>query len=189
MPSTLTHCPCGKTLTRELLLKNKIIRTSCKDPIPTCDKTCGKLLKCPHNINEKTTRDFHMCESKCHLGECGRCEKEIEVLCRCGKETETVKCYQSDEVKLCKRRCQKKKSCSKHQCAEICCNDKDHICMQVCNKLLACGLHRCEDLCHKGNCKRCLVASFEERICECGATIQYPPIRCGIDSNFYFFII
>lgn len=187
MPSTLTHCPCGKTLTRELLLKNKIIRTSCKDPIPTCDKTCGKLLKCPHNINEKTTRDFHMCESKCHLGECGRCEKEIEVLCRCGKETETVKCYQSDEVKLCKRRCQKKKSCSKHQCTEICCNDKDHICMQVCNKLLACGLHRCEDLCHKGNCKRCLIASFEERICECGATIQYPPIRCGIDSNLYCF--
>lgn len=182
MPSNLTKCPCGKTSMRDLLLKNKIIRTSCKDPVPTCDKPCEKLLQCPHNTNERTTIDFHVCQSKCHVGECGACEREVQVSCRCGKETEMVKCSESESIKeskRCTRRCQKKKSCGRHQCTEMCCNDKDHICMQVCNKPLSCGIHRCEELCHRGPCKRCLVASFEERVCHCGATIQYPPIRCG----------
>lgn len=34
-------------------------------------------------------------------------------------------------------------------------------------------------LCHKNPCHRCLVASFDERVCNCGYTVQYPPIRCG----------
>ncbi len=45
--------------------------------------------------------------------------------------------------------------------------------------MLSCGLHKCEELCHKNQCPRCLVASFQERICDCGHTVQYPPIRCG----------
>ncbi len=61
----------------------------------------------------------------------------------------------------------------------MCCNDQDHICMQICNRMLNCGLHNCEELCHKNLCKRCLVASFDERVCDCGHTVQYPPIRCG----------
>lgn len=182
MPSNLINCPCGKTPVRELLLRNKIIRTSCRDPVPTCEKQCERLLECAHNTNDQTKSDFHVCTQPCHTGECGPCERDVQVRCRCGKETETVKCSVSVEAratKRCLRRCQKKKSCGRHQCGEMCCDDKDHICMQVCNKPLACGIHRCEELCHRGTCKRCLVASFEERVCQCGATIQYPPIRCG----------
>jgi len=151
-----------------------------------CEKQCEKMLACPHNTNDRTASEFHMCEATCHVGECPPCEREIEIWCRCRRESEMVKCGESAaRVKLCERRCQKKKSCSRHQCTDICCDDKEHICMQVCNKLLSCGLHRCEELCHRGACKRCLVASFEERICQCGATIQYPPIRCGIEFSFF----
>lgn len=175
MPSKLTSCPCGQTSTKFLLINQKIIRTQCTDPVPTCDKKCSKVLSCKSNHSNET----HLCESKCHVGECPPCEKSVEVKCRCGKQSFSVKCCETNETQLCNRRCQKKKSCGKHQCNEMCCNDKDHICMQICNRSLNCGIHKCEDLCHRGPCKRCLVASFEERICECGKTVQYPPIRCG----------
>ncbi|CAF0802157.1 unnamed protein product [Brachionus calyciflorus] len=175
MPSKLINCPCGQTQVKELLIKKKIIRTVCTDPVPTCDKTCSKILPC----NSSLKNEVHLCENKCHMGECPACEKLVQVQCRCGKESDEVKCCDRNELKLCDRRCLKKKSCGKHQCQEICCNDKEHICMQICNKKLNCGIHKCEDLCHKGSCKRCLVASFEERVCDCSKTIQYPPIRCG----------
>lgn len=175
MPSKLINCPCGKTSTKFLLINQKIIRTQCTDPVPTCEKKCSKILQC----NSSHTNEVHLCESKCHVGDCPPCEKIIEVKCRCDKQAFPVKCSQANEPVLCNRRCQKKKSCGKHQCNELCCSDKDHICMQICNRTLNCGLHKCEDLCHRGPCKRCLVASFEERICDCGKTIQYPPIRCG----------
>lgn len=158
MPSKLTNCPCGQTQIRELLIQKKIIRTSCTDPVPTCDKICSKILPCTLD-----SENVHLCESKCHTDECPACEKLIEKKCRCGKETEMIKCSDRNAIKLCDRRCQKKKTCSRHQCNELCCDDKDHICMQICNKLLGCGLHKCEELCHKGSCKRCLVASFLRR--------------------------
>jgi transcriptional repressor NF-X1 len=176
LPSKLTNCPCGKTGVKELLLKNKIIRTSCTDPIPTCDKICNKLL---HVVDGTGETDLHFCESKCHLGECPACQKQIEIKCRCGKETEQVICSKQPVAKLCTKRCNKKRLCGRHQCNEICCNDRDHFCTIVCSRLLDCGQHKCEQLCHKGPCQRCLVASFDERICECGRTVQYPPIRCG----------
>jgi transcriptional repressor NF-X1 len=175
LPSKLLNCPCGKTAIKELLIKNKIIRTSCTDPIPVCTKTCNKLL---HSCGDAES-DLHFCEAKCHLNECPPCLKQIEIKCRCGKESESVQCFQKPQVKLCNRRCFKKKFCGRHQCNEICCNDKDHLCTIVCNRQLDCGSHKCELLCHKGPCQRCLIASFEERICDCGQTVQYPPIRCG----------
>ena len=42
MPSKLVYCPCGKTQMKELLIKNKAIRTSCLDPVLVCDKKCEK---------------------------------------------------------------------------------------------------------------------------------------------------
>jgi transcriptional repressor NF-X1 len=180
LPSKLTHCPCTKTQIKQLLIENKLIRTSCTDPVPTCRQKCQKVLKCNelnHHLN-----DIHLCEAKCHIDECPACEKEIEIECRCGRESKTIKCCMFDPENpfLCTRKCQKKKTCGRHVCNEQCCtNNSEHICMQLCGKLLNCGLHRCEDLCHKGPCKKCLVASFDERICPCGRTIQYPPIKCG----------
>lgn len=173
LPSKLLHCPCGNTPIRELLLKNKLIRTQCTDPVPTCDKTCNKLLHADNDNN------LHFCVAKCHLEKCPPCKKQINVKCRCGKETDLIECSLNQGEKLCNRRCHKKKLCGRHQCNEICCDDKDHFCTIICNRQLDCGKHKCEELCHKGPCPRCLVASFEERICECGQTVQYPPIRCG----------
>ena len=173
LPSKLTHCPCGRTPMRELLIKNKLIRTQCTDAIPTCEHVCARLL-------HEHDKMVHTCESKCHTGECPQCTRIIEIKCRCGRESEHIECHKASTIeKRCTRRCHKKKSCGRHQCNEQCCDDTDHTCIQLCNKMLNCGLHRCEDLCHKGPCQRCLIASFDERICECGSTVQYPPIRCG----------
>jgi transcriptional repressor NF-X1 len=201
-PSKLTHCPCAKTPMRELLLSKRIIRTSCNDPVPCCDKKCERIRACNWTHGDATV---HLCEATCHTGECPPCEKLIEIKCRCGRESKSIKCCEQGAREfLCERKCQKKKSCGKHFCNEKCCpnNGDEHICMQICNKVLSCGLHNCEELCHKGPCRRCLgiisfyfylislnkkynailciiVASFEERICHCGHTVQYPPIRCG----------
>lgn len=173
LPSKLVYCPCGKTKIKELLLKNKIIRTSCLDPVPVCEKICEKIL---HVIDD----NIHICKSHCHEGECNECKEKLKVKCRCGKESQAIECSERNEIILCNRRCSKKKSCGRHQCNELCCNDKDHICTLICNRVLNCGIHKCDQLCHKsGQCKRCLVASFEERVCECGATVEFPPIRCG----------
>ena len=156
LPSQLNLCPCGKTQIKFLLITNKIIRTSCLDPVPTCTKTCKKLL---HVVDALRGEEIHCCDSKCHVNDCPPCNRKIEVNCRCNKESETIDCIERNEVKLCTRRCQKKKTCGRHQCNEICCDDKDHICTQVCNKILNCGIHKCEQLCHKGLCQRCFVAS------------------------------
>ena len=175
LPSKLNKCPCGKTEMKMLLIKNKIIRTNCLDPVPTCEKVCAKVL---HDLRVEDD-EVHFCEQKCHTNECEPCAKLVEIKCRCGRESEFVECNKRDVLKLCKNKCQKKKSCKRHQCNEVCCNDAEHMCMTVCNRVLNCGMHKCEELCHKNPCQRCLVASFEERICYCGHTVQYPPIRCG----------
>lgn len=183
-PSRLVHCPCGKTQVKDLLLIHKLIRTSCTDPVPTCMRKCKKILKCNEIRPSTSNSEIHFCEARCHLNECPPCEKTIEIKCRCRRDSKSIKCCESSDSSapfMCDRKCQKKKSCGRHVCNELCCpNDTDeHICVQVCNKALNCGLHKCEELCHKGACKKCLVASFDERVCNCGLTIQYPPIRCG----------
>jgi transcriptional repressor NF-X1 len=174
-PSRLLKCPCGRVDTRQLLLQHKLIRTSCADPVLTCDNECGKIL---HDMYDND-QHMHTCKQKCHVGNCAPCNELVSVKCRCGKDVDIVECNNRFQLKLCNRRCQKKKSCGRHMCNEYCCNEKDHICTQVCNKQLECKQHRCENLCHKGPCQRCLVASFDERVCPCGKTIEYPPIRCG----------
>lgn len=43
LPDHVTHCPCGATPLEHLLTTS---RTSCLDPIPTCNSVCEKLLPC-----------------------------------------------------------------------------------------------------------------------------------------------
>ena len=45
LPSHTTTCPCG-ALPLSALLSSDQARTSCLDPIPTCSRTCVKLLPC-----------------------------------------------------------------------------------------------------------------------------------------------
>ena len=43
LPDHVTHCPCGATSLDQLLTTS---RTSCLDPIPTCNAVCRRLLPC-----------------------------------------------------------------------------------------------------------------------------------------------
>jgi transcriptional repressor NF-X1 len=177
LPENMKFCPCDKTLINELLVGNKR-RVKCTDPIPTCAKNCEKVLSC--SVGD----DLHFCQSKCHHGECLKCEKIVKVNCRCGNKSEELPCYEAQKYKInrlmCEKRCTKKESCGRHRCSELCCDIKEHICTLICNRGLNCGKHNCDQLCHKGTCLKCPVSSYDEWICNCGKTIVYPPIKCGV---------
>ena len=44
---------------------------------------------------------------------------------------------------------------------------------------MGCGLIQIIDLCHKGPCRSCLEAVFEDISCACGRTVLQPPQPCG----------
>ncbi|TDG41920.1 hypothetical protein AWZ03_011656 [Drosophila navojoa] len=169
-PTQITSCPCGK------LPVPASQRSSCLDPVPTCEGTCNKTLRCGKPAHP------HQCASKCHLGQCPPCPKQTAVKCRCGHMDQMIKCRQlstrADDAR-CKRRCTKKRSCGKHKCNAECCIDIDHACPLPCNRTLTCGRHKCDQPCHRGNCPPCYRSSFEELYCECGAEVIYPPVPCG----------
>ncbi|XP_065082220.1 protein shuttle craft-like [Ochlerotatus camptorhynchus] len=169
-PEVITSCPCGK----QAIVKGE--RESCLDPIPVCKAVCGKQLPCG------TPGAHHVCNARCHLGECLPCNKTTLVKCRCGHMDQQIKCKQlktrADDAR-CKKRCTRMRSCAKHKCNQECCIDYDHICLKTCSQMLSCGRHRCDKPCHKGSCQTCHRVSFDELTCECGASVIYPPVPCG----------
>ncbi|XP_038153849.1 transcriptional repressor NF-X1 [Cyprinodon tularosa] len=176
-PSLVRTCPCGQTPLTKLLELGYSERRSCSDPIPSCGKTCNKPLPCGSNDT------IHLCQNLCHEGSCGPCSLTSTIRCRCGSKTKEVPCEdikKEDElIFTCKRRCNKKRSCGRHKCGELCCVNVEHRCPMICGYKLSCGLHRCQEPCHKGNCEPCWQSSFDELTCHCGATVLYPPIACG----------
>ncbi|KAJ8418686.1 hypothetical protein AAFF_G00001850 [Aldrovandia affinis] len=177
LPRLVRSCPCGQTPLSKLLELGYAERRICTDPIPSCGKTCGRPLPCG------STDTIHMCENMCHEDSCGPCSLTSTVKCRCGLKTKEVPCTaiqnEGELVFTCERRCNKKRSCGRHKCNELCCVDKEHRCSLVCGYKLNCGLHRCQDPCHRGNCQPCWQTSFDELTCHCGETVMYPPIACG----------
>ncbi|XP_060518977.1 protein shuttle craft [Cylas formicarius] len=162
-------CFCGK-----MPLTEK--RMTCLDPIPFCNKVCGKTLPCGQPSSP------HVCKELCHEGKCPPCLLTTVVRCRCGHMDKEVACQKlttkADDAR-CERKCNKKRLCGKHKCNQRCCIELEHICPLPCNHLLSCGLHRCDRTCHSGRCPPCLETSFEELYCECGASVVYPPVPCG----------
>ena len=170
-PDRVTTCPCGRTA----LLGEKA-RTSCTDEIPVCGAVCGKPLSCgPPSAP-------HSCQARCHLGPCPACPLTTSVRCRCGYMDQEIPCAEmtsrADDAR-CERKCQKKRSCGRHKCGELCCIRVEHPCPLLCNKLLSCKLHNCQENCHAGNCHTCHNVSFHELTCHCGAAVIYPPVPCG----------
>lgn len=176
-PSLVKTCPCGQTPLSKLLELGESERTSCTDPIPSCGKTCNKPLACG------SSDMIHLCEKLCHEGSCGPCSLTSSVQCRCGAKYKEVPCatiFKEDQlIFTCERRCNKKRSCGRHKCGELCCVASEHKCPLICGYKLNCGLHRCQEQCHRGNCEPCWQTSFDELTCHCGLTVLYPPIPCG----------
>lgn len=176
-PSLVKTCPCGQTPLSKLLELGESERTSCTDPIPSCGKTCNKPLACG------SSDMIHLCEKLCHEGSCGPCALTSSVQCRCGAKYKEVPCatiFKEDQlIFTCERRCNKKRSCGRHKCGELCCVASEHKCPLICGYKLNCGLHRCQEQCHRGNCEPCWQTSFDELTCHCGLTVLYPPIPCG----------
>lgn len=195
-PDVVTHCPCGKTKLDEITTSS---RSSCSDPIPSCDKPCLKLLECGHP-----------CKGVCHSGDCLACLEKITINCRCGRTTSTTVCHQGTlEQPQCMRVCRATLNCGRHECGERCCSgekkaaerqaqrkkgrplhlaaahalddgfEAEHICTRTCDRPLKCGNHTCHELCHKGPCNTCREAIFDEISCACSRTVLQPPLPCG----------
>lgn len=197
-PSRISSCPCGAMAVTT--------RTSCSDPIPTCDAICSKpLAGCDH-----------ACPKKCHLGQCPPCTVSVSSPCRCGESKMTTTCaerqreeQEGNQEVLCSTVCKALRHCGKHQCGAVCCplyfqakskskrrpnqaelEQQDpagfHTCHVQCGKRLQCGRHNCPLECHRGACPPCLQASFEDLVCHCGRTVLEPPVACGaqIVCNF-----
>lgn len=196
-PDVVSHCPCGKTLLREISIEP---RSSCEDLIPNCSRPCGTRLSCRHT-----------CEKRCHQGKCPPCLQVVAITCRCGRTSSSTVCHQGvEEPPHCMRICRTSLNCGRHECGERCCSgerkagerqsqrrkhrpidsarrpqddgfEAEHICTRPCGRQLRCGNpdHRCQELCHKGPCGTCRDAIFEEISCHCGRTVLQPPLPCG----------
>lgn len=193
-PDVVRSCYCGKTPTAQLG------RTKCTDPMPVCEKQCGKALPCGC-----------VCLAQCHEGPC-ECYAIVSQECRCGHSSYLIPCKarQQGFTPICRHRCTASLSCKKHVHKEECCEFEQvglrrerenrkkqrnlikvnheeqvlsmeavHICVRVCNQLKPCGLHRCQALCHSGPCGVCLESTNEDLVCHCGKTVIPAPIRCG----------
>jgi len=191
----ISHCACGKTSLSELGVE----RTNCDDPIPACDKVCARTLPCGHSCEQKChsgkcTPCFKRMDVNCV---CGR--TTTQSICLQGGEFQPQ----------CMRVCRSTLNCGRHACEEHCCSgerkaaerlaskkkrrgldsaaprqedfEPEHICVKLCGRLLSCGNpdHVCQELCHKGKCKACPNAIFDEVSCHCGRTVLYPPLPCG----------
>lgn len=194
---SITHCICGKSS----LFQLGISRNKCTDPIPTCDKICGKTLSCGHK-----------CYWTCHEGECAPCFTPVDMSCSCDTFKYSIACglIQEGYKPQCKQKCNLLMSCRRHFCKNRCCADKPeaikrensikkrirknelspqaaqqiqveagHVCLQTCEKKLACGKHYCQAMCHIGPCPPCLESVFEDLECHCGKTRIPAPVRCG----------
>lgn len=197
-PLNLSVCPCGKTKINDLLQHP---RESCLDPIPTCDKVCGKRLPCGHK-----------CYWNCHEGPCAPCYQVVDLDCQCGTCHYSIACglKQDGYIPTCNTKCGAKFNCKRHYCAKRCCAfrkialdrsklikkqlrnnlittsvvesleiEKEHTCEKVCDQPLSCGKHRCKEICHPGSCPPCLESSSDDLVCHCGKTVVPAPVRCG----------
>ncbi|NXM04250.1 NFX1 protein, partial [Tyrannus savana] len=176
LPQVVYRCPCGQTPLSKLLELGCVERKICTDPIPSCGKTCGKPLSCG------SYEFIHTCESLCHEGDCRPCSHTSNIYCRCGfkKKVSGLFLFLIAAITfMCDKRCNKKRSCGRHKCNEVCCVDTEHKCSLVCGRKLNCGLHRCEEPCHRGSCQSCWQTSFDELTCYCGESVIYPPVPCG----------
>ncbi|RNF00413.1 transcription factor-like protein [Trypanosoma rangeli] len=165
-PSIIVTCPCG-------YVPLTVMRTRCSDPIPTCGKSCGRVLDCQR----------HTCQALCHEGACEPCQQRALTKCVCGATQKLVPCTAQDGF-CCNIICKAKLSCGKHTCRAKCCparkqqNSVVHQCNQICNKKLHCG-HACLEACHRGMCPPCVHVVPERLVCRCGAEVLMPPQPCG----------
>ena len=194
-PDQVSTCSCGKTPLMELLDES---RKTCEDPIPNCGKMCLRWLPCGH-----------LCQQVCHSGACLACLQTVKITCQCGRTTSSTICHQGREERpQCMRVCKVTLNCGRHECGERCCTgekkaterqaikrklrplgvnprtldegiEPEHICTRLCGRLLKCGNHTCPELCHKGPCRSCREAIFDEISCHCGRTVLQPPLPCG----------
>lgn len=79
LPVRATTCACGKTPAEACI--GYTPRSTCLDPLPTCESTCSKVRPCGH-----------ACEAPCHNGPCPPCFVPAAVTCRCACSEAVLPC-------------------------------------------------------------------------------------------------
>lgn len=110
-----------------------------------CENTCEDLLPC----------GLHKCETKCHSGFCGECEKTIAVKCYCGKSTDLIHCNERQP---------------KRSTLDGTSWIGNFECNSPCSALLDCGIHKCLLECHSidADCHKCPNSPKNLLYCPCG---------------------
>lgn len=104
-PKKVHRCPCTKTPLWQLHSMNADLpaRTSCIDPIPTCDQVCGAPLGCLEHYCQRTCHDDHpgvvsdagasapptdvpvaLLKKVAEFTKCPPCLELVTIRCRCG---------------------------------------------------------------------------------------------------------
>ena len=121
--------------------------------------------------------NFYYCVigiERCHDGPCSSvCRVMVDKNCACGKTIKSVHC--SEQRPRCDRRCNRQRSCGRHQCRKRCCAGDCPPCPEVCGRRLKCGNHKCSAPCHRYPCPPCpLTVKIS---CACGKT--HFSVPCG----------
>lgn len=111
------------------------------------------LKKTLHSLNDSlftlcfyvvVVENIHKCQEKCHEGPCGPCDDVTTIRCRCDSKDKDFPCkevhqFTEDNPFTCERRCNKKRSCGRHKCGQLCCVVRYHYfvkCVKMSRKLL-----------------------------------------------------
>lgn len=146
-PCSITRCFCGADV----------------DPQPpklatphSCGNTCTRPRSCGHS-----------CPMFCHPGPCPPCQVTRQVPCHCGSKVLPYKCS-------------KMFSLDSSAAESISCGN-------ICDKKLSCGKHSCTDVCHSESCKPCVVREVVKCYCgkaetdvSCGAG---EPKSCSVEGE------
>lgn len=129
--------PCQSKIERSCSCTKTKIIMNCVSKLSdlVCEETCNKPLSCGK----------HVCEKKCHYGQCEPCKLVFDLKCFCGKQTRSNQTC-SNELEM-------------FQCEE------------KCGKELSCGYHDCEDQCHPGECGICPFDPTILKKCPCDQTL------------------
>ncbi|RNA28661.1 NF-X1-type zinc finger NFXL1 [Brachionus plicatilis] len=169
----------------------------CSKSSPVTRRCCNKFWQCDKKCNKLLTCKQHLCETICHPGDCGQCNKTSLQFCKCKKKRKETSCTQT--IWECGQKCLKPYTCGYHKCEFIChpgecgecprslirtcpcgkstskkpCNIDIPTCGDTCDKNLSCNIHKCANRCHYGPCEQC--RQLVTKKCRCGSKEKLLP--------------
>ncbi|KAG0141960.1 hypothetical protein CROQUDRAFT_50994 [Cronartium quercuum f. sp. fusiforme G11] len=129
-PASLKTCPCGAS--------PQLTRSTCADPVATCQNPCLKSI----------SSCGHLCRKTCHNGPCGPCKELVTTVCRCGKDSIVRPCTEVESIRQAAiDTAENERQDQKLDLIAIGAEAVEYHCEHVCRVLRHCGKHTCNRAC------------------------------------------